>query len=235
MTRAIASVRATLPFRFIEHPFDKRHGLDTGGYLSRRDLVTGHPHDAYLTGYSAVAPSVFRHMCRRWIDTLATRRRVQAFSFVDVGAGKGRALLLASELPFRKVIGVELSKELAHTAAQNIDKWKQEHRARLPIRVIHQDIFDFRWPRTPLLVYLYNPFERELIEPLIERLRWAAKAASGCMDVLYLNPVFGYLLTRSCAFRVLWTERITMSLEDQNADPYATSTDLVSAFRFIAP
>src|SRR6266566_1227205 len=105
LMRAIASVRATPPFRYIEHPFDKRHGLDTAGYLSKRDLVTGHPNDVYLTGYSAVAPSVFRQMCRRWIDTLAARRRVQAFSFVDVGAGKGRALLLASELPFRKVIG----------------------------------------------------------------------------------------------------------------------------------
>jgi SAM-dependent methyltransferase len=232
MMRAIASVRATLPYRFIEHPFDKRYSLDTAGYVSKRDLVTGHPHDVYLTGYSAVAPSVFRHMCRRWIDTLAARGRVQAFSFVDVGAGKGRALLLASELPFRKIIGVELSKELAHIAAQNIEKWKQEHRARVPIRVVHQDILEFRWPRTPLLVYLYNPFEREMIEQLIDRLQWAAKAGSRCVDVLYLNPVFGYLLTRSRLFRELWSERINMSQEDQNADPYATTTDLVSAFRF---
>ena len=229
--RAIASVRA-LPWRSIEHPFDKRYGLDTGGYISKRDLLTGHPHDAYLTGYSAVAPSVFRQMCRRWTDTLASRSRVQAFSFVDVGAGKGRALLLASELPFRKVIGVELSKELAHTAAQNIEKWKQERRARVPIRVVHQDILDFRWPRTPLAVYLYNPFEREMMEYLIDRLLWAAKAGSHCVDVLYLNPVFGYLLTRSGAFRELWSDRIIMSKEDQNADPYATSTDLVSVFRF---
>jgi len=233
--RAIASVRAALPFRYIDHPFDKRYGLDTSGYVSKRDLVTGHPHDAYLTGYSAVAPSVFRIMCRRWIDTLAARGRVQAFSFVDVGAGKGRALLLASELPFRKVIGVELSKELAHIAAWNIARWKRERRVRTTMRVIHQDILDFRWPRTPLLVYLYNPFEREMIELLIERLRWAANAGSRCVDVLYLNPVFGHLFTRSGSFRELWSERITMSQEDQNADPYATSTDLVTAYRYAAP
>ena len=233
--RAIASVRATLPFRYIDHPFDKRHGLDTSGYVSKRDLVTGHPHDAYLTGYSAVAPSVFRQMCHRWIDTLAARGRLHAFSFIDVGAGKGRALLLASELPFRKVIGVELSGDLAQIAARNIVRWKQEHAARTPIRIVHQDILDFRWPRTPLLVYLYNPFEREMIEELIERLRWAAKSGSRCVDILYLNPVYGYLLTRSGAFRELWSERIAMTKEDRNADPYATSTDLVSAYRFSPP
>jgi SAM-dependent methyltransferase len=232
--RAIASVRATIPFRYVEHPFDKRHGLDTSGYISKRDLTAGHPHDEYLTGYSAVAPSVFRQMCRRWVDTLAARSRVQAFSFIDVGAGKGRALLLASELPFRKIIGVELNKELSYVAAHNIEAWKREHSARLPIRIVHQDILDFRWPRTPLVVYLYNPFERELVEELIERLRWAAKAGSRCVDVLYLNPVFGHLLPRSRSFRQLWSERIAMSKEDQNADPYATSTDLVSAYRYSA-
>jgi len=233
--RAIASVRAISPFRFIDHPFDKRYDLDTSGYISKRDLVTGHPHDVYITGYSAVAPSTFRQMCRRWVDTLASRARVEAYSFVDVGAGKGRALLLASELPFRKIIGVELSKDLARIASQNIAKWKRERAVRAPIRIVHQDVLQFRWPRTPLVVYLYNPFERELVEELIERLRWAAKAGSRCVDVLYLNPVFGHLLTRSGWFRELWSERIAMSKEDQNADPYATSTDLVSAYRFSPP
>src|SRR5438067_1774713 len=80
-----------------------------------------------------------------------------------------------------------------------------------------------------------HPIEREMIELLIERLQWAAKTGSRCVDVLYLHPVFGYLLTRSRRFRELWSERIVMSQEDQNADPYATSTDLVSAFRFSPP
>jgi SAM-dependent methyltransferase len=224
-------LRPGTPYRFIEHPFDARNGLDTGGYISARDLVTGHVHDAYVTGYSAVAPSVFREMYRRWIDTLAARSRVAAYSFVDIGAGKGRALLLASELPFRKIIGVELSKDLARTAAQNIKKWKTERPTRSSIRIVHQDVTEFRWPRTPLLVYLYNPFERELIEQLTELLQRAGKAGSHCIDLLYLNPVFGHLLTRGSVFRLLWSARITMSLEDQNADPYATSTDLVSAYR----
>jgi hypothetical protein len=160
---------------YVQHPFDLRNGLDTGGYISARDLVTGHAHDAYVTGYSAVAPSVFRQICRRWIDTLASRSRVEAYSFIDVGAGKGRAVLLASEHPFRKIIGVELSKELAQIAGHNIEKWKKDRHTRAPMRIVHQDVTEFRWPRTPLLVYLYNPFERELIEELIDQLRRAAK------------------------------------------------------------
>jgi hypothetical protein len=37
--RASASVRAILPAHYIAHPFDLRHGLDTAGYLSKRDLA----------------------------------------------------------------------------------------------------------------------------------------------------------------------------------------------------
>jgi len=84
------------------HPFDLKYGTDTGGYLGPHEIRSGGVHDAMNNGYSAVAPSVFREACRRWCATLPpSAAHIQAYSFVDVGAGKGRALLLAAELPFR--------------------------------------------------------------------------------------------------------------------------------------
>jgi hypothetical protein len=41
-------------------------------------------------------------------------------SSLILGSGKGRALLVASELPFAKIIGVELSRELHRIAEQNL-------------------------------------------------------------------------------------------------------------------
>jgi tRNA1(Val) A37 N6-methylase TrmN6 len=89
--------------------------------------------------------------------------RIEAYSFVDVGAGKGRALLLAAGLPFRKIVGVELSEELARIAQRNIARWNRAARPKARIHVVQQDAAKFRWPRTPLLVYLYNPFACSLI------------------------------------------------------------------------
>ena len=43
--------------------------------------------------------------------------RYEGFTFVDLGSGKGRVLLLAALRPFRRVIGVEISASL-HTRAQ---------------------------------------------------------------------------------------------------------------------
>jgi SAM-dependent methyltransferase len=89
------------------HPFDERFGVDTSGLIY--ELASGHQNDAYNNGYFAVAPSVFHSVMQAVRDRLALDYR--RFSFVDVGSGKGRALLLASDYPFREIIGVELSPE----------------------------------------------------------------------------------------------------------------------------
>ena len=224
------------PNRRAIHPFDLKYGTDTGGYLSPHEIRSGGVHDALNNGYSAVAPSVFREACRRWRATLSSSAaaRVAAYSFVDIGAGKGRALLLAAELPFRKVIGVELSEELERIAQKNITIWKRLARPRAKIRVMHEDAAEFRWPRTPLLVYLNNPFDCALVERLASQLAAAAVSGPGLIDILYVNPACADTLTRTGtgSFKLLWNAQIEMDEADQHADPYGARSDRVSAFRF---
>ena len=228
----MASASKTAPNRGVIHPFDRKYGTDTGGYLGPEDLVKGRPNDALNYGYSAIAPSVFHEACRRWRETLpAVSGRIEAYSFVDVGAGKGRPLLLASELPFRKVIGVELSEELSRVAQRNVARWNRVGRPKAKIRVVQQDAAKFRWPRTPLLVYLYNPFACSLVAQMTESLAAVAASGSGLVDLLYVNPTCADTLTSQGFFDRLWTARIPMDEADQNADPYGTTSDLVSAYR----
>lgn len=223
----------TAPNRRASHPFDEKYGTDTGGYLAPEELVTGQKHDALNYGYSAIAPSVFREACRRWRYTLAAvAGRVEAYSFVDVGAGKGRALLLASELPFRKIVGVELNPDLARIAQRNVARWRRVTRSKTNIRAVQEDALDFPWPRPPLVVYLYNPFDCSLIARLAEKLAVLSSAsASSLVDILYVNPTCSDALTSSGLFSRLWTARIHMDEADRKADPYGTATDVVSAYR----
>jgi SAM-dependent methyltransferase len=229
----VASASKTAPNRDVVHPFDLKYGTDTSGYLGPEDLVKGRANDALNHGYSAIAPSVFHEACRRWRESLpAVSGRIEAYSFVDVGAGKGRALLLAAELPFRKVIGVELCEELASTAQGNVARWNRVARTNAKkIRVVHGDATKFHWPRTPLLVYLYNPFACSLIAQMAERLAVLAASGSGLVDLLYVNPTCTDTLTGQGLFLRLWTARIPMDDADQRADPYGTSSDLVSGYR----
>jgi SAM-dependent methyltransferase len=228
----LASASKTAPNRGVLHPFDRKYGTDTGGYLGPEDLVKGRANDALNHGYSAIAPSVFYEACRRWRETLpAMSGRIDAYSFVDVGAGKGRALLLAAELPFRKVIGVEVTEELARIAQRNVARWSRIAKPKSKIRVIHEDAAKFRWPRSPLLVYLYNPFACSLVAQMAENLAAVAASGSGLVDLLYINPTCTDTLTAQGLFLRLWTARIPMDEADQKADPYGTSSDLVSCYR----
>jgi len=158
---------------------------------------------------------------------------VEGYTFVDVGAGKGRAILLASELPFRKIVGVELSEELACTAQENVERWKRARHSWTGkrIRVVRGDALEFRWPRTPLLIYMYNPFSCPLIAQLSAKLASAARPGSHLIDLLYANPTCSDALTSAGLFERLWTARIEMDEADQKADPYGTNSDLVSAYR----
>jgi SAM-dependent methyltransferase len=228
----LTSASKTAPNRDAIHPFDEKYGTDTGGYLGPEELVTGQTNDALNYGYSAIAPSVFREACRRWRDTLgAVSGKIEAYSFVDIGAGKGRAVFLAAELPFRKVIGVELSPHLARVAERNLARWQQVTRSKANVRIVQQDALQFRWPRPPLLVYLYNPFDCSLLAQLTEKLAAIADSRSGLVDLLYVNPTCTDTLTTQGLFTRLWTARIAMAEADQVADPYGTSSDLVSLFR----
>jgi SAM-dependent methyltransferase len=235
------------PNKDAAHPFDIAHGTDTGGYLSPREIVTSHAHDVHNYGYSSIAPSVFREVSRRWRAMLSDPERgPAAFSFVDIGAGKGRALLLASELPFRKIIGVELSAELSTIAQANIDRWTRVVKPQCAIHILNQDALQFCWPRTSLLVFLYNPFACELVEQLLYRLESAAKRGhaskgrnpearpSSAIDILYVNPTCADVLSRRRKWVLLWTDRIDMDAADQLADPYGTTFDRVSCYRLRA-
>ena len=48
----------------------------------------------------------------------------EQFAFVDLGSGKGRTLLMASEYPFKRIVGVELIAELHRAAEENIRDYR---------------------------------------------------------------------------------------------------------------
>jgi hypothetical protein len=223
------------PNRHAVHPFDLKYGTDTGGYLRPDEIGSAGIHDEMNNGYSAVAPSVFREACRRWRETLpSSASRLEAYTFVDVGAGKGRALLLAAELPFRKIIGVEVNDALAGIAERNVTLWNRLARPRAKIHVVHEDAAVFRWPRTPLLVYFNNPFDCALVELLASRLAAAAASGPCLLDLLYVNPACAETLIRQGNFKLWWNTQIQMDETDHQADPYGATSDRVSAFRYCA-
>jgi len=205
------------------HPFDQMHGVDTSGLVPATHLVSGHANDEHITAYYGVAPSILRALIGHWRMS-GPPHPISSYTFVDVGSGKGRGLLVASEYSFRKVIGIELNPALAAIAWQNVERWTRIHRedptaARLaPIELFEKDALDFELPDTPTLLFLFHPFEAPVLKNLLRRIETQFAKRPGTLDLLYVNAECADLIGRNPGFRQLFLENVPMSPEDHAAD-----------------
>jgi hypothetical protein len=214
------------------HPFDQIHGVDTSGLVPANHLLTGHPNDEHVTAYYGVAPSILRTLIAHWRETIPPHP-ISRYTFIDIGAGKGRGLLVASEFHFRKVIGIELNPALAVIARRNVALWTRAHAEDstapriAPIEVLEQDALDFDIPATPTLLFLFHPFEAPVLTELLRRIeaqlqnQLAARASGAqppALDLIYVNAECVNVLDRNRAFTQLFLDNVPMSPEDHAAD-----------------
>jgi len=129
------------------------------------------------------------------------------------------------------VIGVESNPELARIAQRNVERWKRIVRSPSSIRVFQQDALQFHWPRPPLLVFLNNPFDCELVGRLAEKLSAMGTRGPGLMDLIYVNPGCSDTLIRGGVVKLRWDAQIRMDEVDRQADPYGADSDRVAAYR----
>lgn len=87
--------------------------------------------------------------------------------FVDLGAGKGQALLTAARLPYGRVIGVEFDEDLATAASENLRRARSRPRAR-SIEVVRTDALAWALPEDTSLIFMYCPFVGELFHRVLE-------------------------------------------------------------------
>jgi SAM-dependent methyltransferase len=214
------------------HPFDQRYGVDTGGLIGGGELRSGHRNDVFNTAYYGMAPSRFQRVMEYWIAD-QTHASLEEYSFIDLGCGKGRAVLMASEYGFREVVGVELHPGLAGIAEANVAAWMAAGRAACQVRIVCQDATEFAFPDGRCLLYLFNPFSAPVMKQLIERIDSGFADRPGLLDVIYFNPEAGELLEEHGGFELLWTGTVPMSEEDAAVDQVASPEDLCSVYRWI--
>lgn len=205
----------------VVHPFDRLHGTDTSGLLPGEVIARGTgAMPVELTAYYGIAPSILHSLLDTWLQRTSPAAPIEETVFYDVGAGKGRAMLLASQYPFRRVEGVEFNPELAAIAQKNIDIWQQdEHAEALAPLVLHQaDAITHLLPAEPTVAFLFHPFERTLMNRFLRHIDGSRVGTGVPFDLLYANAEYSVLLDRHPAFTRLWEGRVAMSAQDHVAD-----------------
>jgi SAM-dependent methyltransferase len=165
--------------------FDRTFGVETRLTVWRKRL-SGKPDSV---DYEAVNPALFARALPY----------VPRATFVDLGCGKGRALILAHQAGFREVIGVEIAPRLLRAAKRNT------RRLNIPAALALADAATYHFPDRPIVAFLYNPFGTPTLEAVIEKLRGHRHP----VHVIYVNPMHDVLfsgfdvLFRDCFLSVL--------------------------------
>lgn len=201
----------------MRHPFDEANGVRTSGLIAGRHLKSGHRHDRHATAYYGVAPSVFEALVRRW-RRFGPAAPVKEATFVDIGAGMGRALLLAARRPFRAVVGVELNPTLVRIARRNLALWRRSGRARAPMRMICGDAAEFAFPPGPCVAFLFNPFGAAVMRRVLKNIVANFAGRPGELDILYVNNEQESVLEMHRGFVRLFQGEVPRSRADAVAD-----------------
>jgi SAM-dependent methyltransferase len=116
--------------------------------------------------------------------------RTEKFVFIDIGSGKGKLLLLAAQLDFADIIGVEYAPKLHEVAVDNIDRFKKRSGSLKAIVNVNANALAWPLPRRPALFFMYNPFDLLTTQAFFSRLDEHA-AQSGAPTVLIYGNLRG--------------------------------------------
>ncbi|MFZ0769824.1 MAG: class I SAM-dependent methyltransferase [Candidatus Sulfotelmatobacter sp.] len=126
------------------------------------------------------------------------------FIFIDLGSGKGRTLLMASDYPFRRIVGVELLASLNGAALDNLSKYRSEAQKCFAIESICGDAAEFSFPVEPIVLFLFNPFPESGLRRVIANLEQSLRQHPRKIYVLYHNPLLEQVLGGCAALKKIF-------------------------------
>jgi hypothetical protein len=167
--------------RYGDIDFDFDYGVDTTWaniclQTRLRELISGGQ-------YQPSEPELFHRIISHLPCTPG------GFTFIDLGSGKGRTLLMASDYPFRRIVGVELLAELDAIACANIEHYKSERQKCFAIESHALNAREFAFPAEPTVLYLFNPFPEHVLHEVLANLHESVRTAPREVIVVYHNLI----------------------------------------------
>ncbi len=195
------STRERLRQRYGDADYDWDYRVNTtSGAVGWRDRLLGMFHSAY----QPTEPVAFHEM----IDALhhaptpdCGSLNFRDFTFVDLGSGKGRTLLMASDYPFRRILGVELLPSLHAIAQQNLREYKSASQQCFALETICANATTFVFPPAPLVLYLFNPLPESGMRQVAANLERSLREHPRAAYLLYHNPLLEHTLSEKATLR----------------------------------
>lgn len=195
----VGSIRHWLRFsRNVTHAWlwDARHGVETRHRVWVGALGASVSQAEHAIHYEASGTEwvgVMRRLALSWNN----------FTFIDLGSGKGKCLMLASELPFHRIIGVELSQKVNEAAAANLHRFRSRNQRCRTIELVTSDAASFEFPACPLVIYMFHPFDEVVMRTVVEKIRRSAVEIPREVFVIYRRPLLRRLFDEVALFQLV--------------------------------
>lgn len=175
--------------------FDMRFGTDTRAPESLKNLTIESGNKERGVGYQAT----------RIVPLMTLLEKIRPMipaegSFVDLGCGKGRALLVAAQFGFERVTGVEFARELCEVASRNCAAFKARKTPETEFRVVESDVVDYAIDDDDSVFYLFNPFDEVVLGAILANIAASLERCPRKTLIIYYNPRFGGLIEQHGAF-----------------------------------
>ena len=162
--------------------YDARHGVETASEVRLSD--------AGIAAQDVERGNTLYRVTWGWLirEALARLRIDHArYTFIDYGSGKGKAMFMASDFPFKRIIGLEYGQGLHAIASANCGSYRSPVQKCHVLEPILSDVLDYDPPPGPIVCFMCNPFDQATMRRVFER--WRARFESGERDIriMYLN------------------------------------------------
>lgn len=181
--------------------YDWRHAVQTCGDVALSDLRVVGESVEHGAPYAPSHPTFLIKILRQ------LRIDYSRYEFVDLGSGKGRVLLVASEFPFRRITGVEFASELHEIAVQNVKNYRSTSQRCRDIQCVNGDAMQYVFPDAPTVLFMFNPFRPAVLVPILRRLQASLEQNPRDVLLLYAAPFYGDLVEQETMLRCIARER----------------------------
>jgi len=166
--------------------FDAVHGTDTYGVIAQDRLESSGPKPKGANEYAPTRSRSIRLALKHFaLPVIGT--------FVDMGSGKGKALLIAARYGFKRIIGIEFVPSLYEAAKRNVERMQSGLKgASIDLRCM--DATEYRFTPDDTVLYFFDPFGADVMRKVLRNFKASLDESPRQVWVIYVHPVLLPLL-----------------------------------------
>ncbi len=176
---------------------EKKYGIDTTGV---DDLKKSNIDISNATIYMPVSYDLLKEI----FNHLPPSPRNH---FLDIGCGKGRAVCVAANNNFKKITGIDFSQKLCAAATLNTIATKRGIPEPI-FEIIHTDAVSYPIPPDVDCIFLFNPFNAIILEPVIENILKSIALNKRKIHIVYVNPLHKDLFIKKAFTEIYYSKRL---------------------------